>query len=527
MLNIGNNNLLNIKLENTYDNKYLNEFDNSQSLIENINNKNLNNFPNRGNKSGHLFIDNFKNNINQANQNNKFLNKYNNLGVNNMKNNFIRNSTEQSRFSNLFDKSNIYNYNNYKNKFNDNNINFAPYSSFNTEYEYKNNIFLDNPYNNTDNLNQYIFPYNLNEFNNSVNNYINNRKNNPKEIVNLKNEYINKKININKNINIIKNSPKKSLTSLLCNKEGISQIKILLNNNSYNTDLIRKIILSLKEENGLHLIFENIYGNYFIQDLFPKMNNDLIELTIDLISSEFVNIAKTPSGTHCLQKLLNYINNGEMEISIIKAIRYREKEMAFDEYATYVLQKIISIIPDTKRIRLNNLIIENFKELALNSNSVFILKKFISTNTIKENKNKIINVIKKYFLVISQSPYGNYVIQYLFEAWPMKECEIIINEIIDKSINIATQRYSANIILKALEFLDNPYKQRLIYTLCFSSNILDLLNNKYSYYTINKAVIFMDNSTKNKFVNYLSQNMKNLSYKDKNLVNKIISLIKK
>ena len=45
MLNIGNNNLLNIKLENTYDNKYLNEFDNSQSLNVNINNKNLNNFP--------------------------------------------------------------------------------------------------------------------------------------------------------------------------------------------------------------------------------------------------------------------------------------------------------------------------------------------------------------------------------------------------------------------------------------------------------------------------------------------------
>ena len=524
MLNIGNNNLLNIKLENTYDNKYLNEFDNSQSLNVNINNKNLNNFPIRENKSGHLNIDNLKNNINQANQNNKFLNKYNKLGVNNMKNNFIRNCIEQSRFSNLFDKSNIYNYNNYSNKYNDTNLNFFPYSSFNTEYEYKNNIFFNNPYNNTANLNYNIYPYNLNEFNNSANNYINNSKNNPKEIVNLKNEYINKDININ--INTIKNSPKKSLTSLLCNKEGISQIKNLLNNNNYNNDLIRKLILSLKEENGLHLIFENIYGNYFIQDLFPKMNNDLIELTIDLVSSEFVNLAKTPSGTHCLQKLLDYVNNGEMEISIIKAIRYREKEMAFDEYATYVLQKIISIIPDTKRIRLNNLIIGIFKELALNSNSVFILKKFISTNTIKENKNKIIDAIKKNFLIISQSPYGNYVIQYLFEVWPMKECEIIINEIIDKAINLATQRYSANIILKSLEFLDNPYKQKLIYTLCFSSNILDLLNNKYSYYTINKAIIFMDNSTKNKFVNYLSQNMKNVSYKDKNLVDKIISLIK-
>ena len=355
MLNIGNRNLSNIKFKNTYGNKYLNEFDSNQNLNVNINN-NLNNFPNRENKSGHLYINNLNNRNNQINQNNNSLNNCKNLNVNNMKNNLERNSREQSRFSNLFDKSYIYNYNNYKNKFNDNNIGFTPYSSFNPEFEYKNNFIHNNAYNNTATLNNMSYPYNLNEFNKSVNNYINKSNKNPMEIVNLKNDFINKKLDINKDINIIKNSPKNSLTSLLCNKEGINQIKNLLNNNNYSNNLIRKIILLLKEENGLHIIFENIYGNYFIQDLFPKMNSDLIHLTIDLIGSEFVNISKTPSGTHCLQKLLDYINNGEMEISVIKAIRYREKEMAFDEYANYVLQKIISIIPDTKRIRLNNLI---------------------------------------------------------------------------------------------------------------------------------------------------------------------------
>lgn len=527
MLNIGNNKLLNINLNKTYDSKYLNEFDRSQSLNVNINNNNLNNFPNTENKSGHLKIDNLKNRFNQINKNNNFLNKYNNLGI--VKNNLKGNSIEQSRFSNLFDKSNmnIYNYNNYKNKFNSNNLGFIPpYSNFNSELGYKNKFIPNNTYNNITNLNNINFPYNLNEFNTSINNYINNTNNNPMEIINLKNEYIYNNLDINKNINIVQNSPNNSLTSLLSNKEGINQIKNLLNKSSYNNDLIRKIILSLKEENGLHKIFENLYGNYFIQDLFPKMNSDLIQLTIDLVSNEFVNIAKTPSGTHCLQKLLEYVNNGEMEISIIKAIRFREKEMAFDEYATYVLQKIILIIPDTKRIRLNNLIIENTKELSLNSNSVFILKKFISTITIKENKKKVIEAIKKNFLIISQSPYGNYVIQYLFEVWPLKECEVIINEIIDKATNLATQRYSANIILKSLEIFDIHYKEKLIYSLCFSSNISDLINNKYSYYTINKSIIFMDDSIKNKFVAYLSQNMKNESYKDKNLINKIICLLK-
>ena len=319
--------------------------------------------------------------------------------------------------------------------------------------------------------------------------------------------------------------PNNSLSSLLCCKNGINQIKHLLKNEHNNLDLIRKIILTLNKENCLHIVFKNIYGNYFIQELFQKMNNDLIQLTIDLISSEFVNIAKSPSGTHALQELLNHINNSEMEKEIIKAIKYREKDMAFDNNATYVLQKIISIIPDKKRIRLNNLIIENAKELSLNANSVLVLKKFISTNTIEENKKKLINVLKKYFIIISQNPFGNYVIQYLFEVWSMKDCEIIVYEIFDKVNVLSCQRFSSNIVIKSLNIFSSDFKNKLIYYICFSSEILNLLKNKYGSNIIKKAVDNMDNETKIKFQLFLTKIMKNYSFNENILINQIISLL--
>ena len=527
MINKGTNDLYNLNLSNIYENKRLNKSESNQNL--NINTNYINSFPKRENKSAYVGLKNLsdKNFIGhdnkQMNQNNEFYNiNFNYFNRDNINNNFIENTGEQSRFRNIFQNINLSNYNNYKNKFNtNNNLNFTSYPYF---------CQKDNNFQNLNKLNTYdkkiyshniSFPFNLNE--NYFNNIIKNKNQNQKQLINIKKENFNK----NPDFSSFKSISNTSLTTLLCSKNGINQIKNLLNNNQYNIDLIRKIILSLNEENGLHKVFENIYGNYFIQELFEKMNNDLIQLTIDLISSEFVNIAKTSSGTHCLQKLLDYVNNSEMEISIIKAIRYKEKEMAFDNNATYVLQKIISIIPDKKRIRLNNFIIDNAKELSLNSNSVFVLKKFLVTNTIKENKNKIIDIIKKYFLIISQSPFGNYVIQYLFEIWPMKDCELIIKEILDKAIVLSCQRYSANIILKSFEFLNNFHKQKLLNILCFSSNILELLNNKYSYYVINRAINFMDNSTKDKFEHYLSQIVINKSYNEKLLINQIISLIKK
>ena len=135
-------------------------------------------------------------------------------------------------------------------------------------------------------------------------------------------------------------------------------------------------------------------------------------------------------------------------------------------------------------------------------------------------------MIKKHFLIIAQNPFGNYVIQYLFEVWPFRDCQPIVNEIIDKVIALSTERFSANIIIKSLKFFNKDYKKKLLFILCFSSNIVNLLKNKYSYYVINKAIYFMDKDTKDKFRMLLTQNMNNISSpKEKKLINEIIILL--
>ena len=480
---------------------YLVQTDNipNNALLENLNNQ-INFINNNNNRyQNNIMYESIYHDKSHDNLNVKNIDNHRNIN-----NNFINNFTEQNKFG-----ENTYLYNNMM--LNDlNNINpiLNPYLNLsnNNLQNYNNNLVNENI-----NLSK---SYNLNRTNN---NFVNNNIENKESLFNL--------IQINKNPQKILDFKNKSLTSKLCNKIGINQIKTLLKNEHYSTDLIRKLILTLNKENGLYKVFTNIYGNYFIQNLFQKMNSDLIQLTIDLISSEFVNIAKSPSGTHCLQELLNFIDNSEKEISIIKAIKYKEKELAFDNHAIYVLKKIISVIPDIKRVRLNNIIIDNAKELSLNANSVFILKRFMATNTIEENKKRLLNIIKRNFLVIAQNPFGNYAIQYIFEVWPLKDCEIIIYEIFDKVNDLSCHRFSFNIIIKALNIFSLEYKNKLIYILCFSSNIMQLLNNKYGIFVINKAIDNMDSEMKKKLENYLKINFNNNSSKEEMLINQIIALL--
>ena len=448
-------------------------------------------------------------------------NIYDNMNINNLNNNrninnnFVNNISEQKMLG-----ENIYLCNNLGNDINNIQPILNPYLNSNYNYINNNNNFVNANNNNFINNNNNFINTN-NNLSSSVNlsrsnNIFNNSVNNPESLFNL--------IQTNPNPNSLY-IEKSSLTPILCSKDGIKKIKNLLKNQNYNKELIRNLILVLNKENGLHKIFKNIYGNYFIQHLFSKMNDDLIQLTIDLISSEFVNIAKSQSGTHCLQELLNYVNNTEKQISIIKSIKYKEIEMAYDQNATYVLKKIISIIPDSKRTRLNNIIIENTKELSLNVNSVFIIKQFISTITIEENKKRIINNLKKNFLIISQNPFGNYVIQFIFDVWPLRDCIIIVNEILDKANDLCCNRFSFNIVIKALNILNLEYKNKLIYILCFSSNVLKLLNDKYGNIVINKVVNYMDSEMKYNFKTFLELNFKNTSSKDQILINQIIILL--
>ena len=84
--------------------------------------------------------------------------------------------------------------------------------------------------------------------------------------------------------------------------------------------------------------------------------------------------------------------------------------MTINNNATYVLQKIIGIVSDTERLNTNEIIISNDINLELNSDWVFIVEKFISTITIKENKIRIKDVIFENCIQLATSPFGNYLI---------------------------------------------------------------------------------------------------------------------
>ena len=288
-----------------------------------------------------------------------------------------------------------------------------------------------------------------------------------------------------------------------------------------------EILIYLLNKEGLTKLMKHKYGNYFIQEIIKEAKFPEIKLILELISQTFVEISENNSGTHVLQALLDKVNNFESRNLVIKSIENKELEMAFNSNATYVLQKIISVIPDNERLNMNEIIINNTINLALDSECVFIVEKFISTITIIENKKRIQNIICQNCIQLATSPFGNYLIQYLFEIWKNDDIEKINDIIIDNAFFLANQRYSSNVIEKAIDIYDNRIKPKLIRSLSLGGDILEIIKNQYGHYVLNKTVKFMDEQLKNEIETALNNRMPEMTKKEKTKSKKFISNLKK
>ena len=497
-LNFANNNLNNIPISILNPNKNINKdlkcnsfnYNNLSSNIIN-NNFNYNNFDNKN-------ISLINNNKNNLPFNNYFYNQNElyNIGINNINLNNIRQIYIDNNNIHLYNSLNQPNKNILDN--NINNINF-----------YRNNIIEKN------NLNNKIFSNNFNY------NYIFINKNN----FNLKDNNIELSNIINQN-NFIEfsqyiESLPIPLIKYLCTSKGILEIQKKLH--KWGHDYKLYLIICLNKE-GLSKVMKNTYGNYFFQQLIKDSEKDLISLIINYISDTFVNISKDYSGTFSLQALLDEVSNFEDEQKILNYIKYHELEMAYDNYATHVLQKLILLFPDTHRTELNKIILNNLKELCIDPNGICLVKNFIRSNTLVNDKKRLNQEFVKNLVYLAVNPFGNYGIQFLIENWDNDSLIDIKNKVVENIFKLSLEQFSSNVVEKAIELFNEEYREIIIRKLCFEGNIISLLKSKFGRFVLYKAINYMKNDLRNKMENNLINNMNNKIYsnKDKNKIKKLL-----
>ena len=499
------------------------------------------------------------NNI-KMNENISYLNKdnYNNLYNNNLANNNKQNYNNNELYMNnnnfSFYLNPIYKQNNNNTIPCMNNKSNIDFGNFEENMKIRNNLnFLANDFGHKSKINNYIMN-NTNAKKYQKNNYINNYFNSINNINIIHNSFIENQNYNNYNYSytfskevsptndnnfycsqsnnnnlddFIKyiNSLPMPLVNFLCTPKGTLEIQKKLEKSSKE---YKVLLVNILRKQGLSKIMKNIYGNYFFQQLIKNSEKSFISLIVSYIAEDIVEISKDFQGTFCLQALLDEVKSLEDEQKILISIKNYEMEMAFNKNATHVLQKLVLLFPDIHRLYLNEIILNNFIALCLDSNGVCLIKIFIKTNTVINNKKRINEKIKNNFVLLSESPFGNYGVQFLMELWDENDLKDIKEKVLENIQELSLQQFSSNVIEKAFEIFSGEYKEKMIKKLCFENNfIIRLINSKFGKFVLNKAIKCMSIDMINEFQLYLNNDINNIiKNRDKNKIKKLLIKIK-
>ena len=411
----------------------------------------------------------------------------NNGNMNNINNNYSHLNINNQRFFNYINNNNPINNYKYNSTFNIcNQLNEQPKKSHSTKGSHNLN---DNFRLNTNNY----MNMNINNNNSSIDGNISNDnlsyssiESNKAQIKKKRTSLFQNGFNKEKDLRDFKrfcDGLKVPMPDYICSQIG-SRImqKYLKKFPSYiRTLLINKISIYFKK------LMCNTYGNYFCQKLYNISETYQRIIILNSLKDCFLDISKNNCGAHVTQFIIDAAQSEEEKKLITEYISNHELELAFDPEGTHVLQKVISCFPENERQDLNNILYipENLNALSQDAKGMCVMKKLIANTQNKENRMKILDGVNSHCSEIAQNPFGNYVIQYIFEEWDANICSNLVKSCVDSTIIFSTQKYSSNIIAKIIELYSNVdninYTSiKELTTIFFDvNNIFVLYNNKY------------------------------------------------
>ena len=234
-------------------------------------------------------------------------------------------------------------------------------------------------------------------------------------------------------------------------------------------------------------IMKDRNGNYFLKDLFKKCSSQQRIIVLNEISFEFFSLSIHQYSTHPIQCLIELAKE-DKEFKIINSLFFNVENflnMCLNSNGSFVIQKIISTIPENKREIINKLFFKFFKILVCDMYGVCILKKFVM-HSINIYHNIIFSLFQE-FEKICENQYGNYFAQFILElCWNKKEILWIKNSIIKNFLKFSKNQYASHVCETFINLITPQERKMILKFLIENKSYYLLINDKYGIFVINK-----------------------------------------
>ena len=283
--------------------------------------------------------------------------------------------------------------------------------------------------------------------------------------------------------------------SIIKNHKGSKIFQKYIKPNNTSDEIIHLLFLELSK--NLEEFMTNPYSNYFFKKFFICLNNDDRIYLLKKIEKSIVKLSLDEIGTYPIQTIIEFLNNKIEKMIIITAIKDHIPELIYNQYGSYVIEKLIACMEENEIPFLYSFIANNFIPLSFNNNAICVIKKLLSLKLSDYMHNIIKNLVIENYKEFILHPCGN-----LF--------------------NLSLEKYSSNVIERFIE-RDEKVLEEYIDEIVASKKIYEIMKSKFGNYVIQKAIKLAKNEYKKKLIYNAAIMINNL--KEKKLIIKWKSIL--
>lgn len=241
------------------------------------------------------------------------------------------------------------------------------------------------------------------------------------------------------------------------------------------------------EETQMHVeLMIDPFGNYLIQKLLEKVNDEERITLVKNASPEFVAIALDPHGTRALQKLVELINSDTEAKLIVEALSNDVVQLSRDLNGNHVIQRCLNRLKSKDSQFIFDTAVEHCLEIATHRHGCCVLQRCFDHGSEAQCK-KLSEIVCKHTVELSLDAYGNYVVQYILARDDEKCIEQVINAIKANFVTLCLHKFGSNVIEKC--FKSTSHASELIDELLKDdAELIKFLNDQFGNYVIQTAL---------------------------------------